>query len=79
MIAQVIAEMGSNTQAVCVDNISGCMYKCKYTEVASSPTMNKASILQMKNENVRLYESVAPYISYRGGGRRFTLRKIQKE
>lgn len=79
VIAQVIAEMGSNTQAVCVDNISGCMYKCKYTEVASSPTMNKASILQMKNENVRLYESVAPYISYRGGGRRFTLRKIQKE
>ena len=79
VIARVIAEMGSNVQAYCVDTFNNCVYRCKYTEVAETPTMNKASLLQLKNENHDLYDSIAPYITYRGGGRRFTLRKEQKE
>lgn len=79
IIAQVIAEMGSSTLAVCTDTMNGCVYKCKYSETAGSPTMNKASILLVKNEAPDLYKRLEPYISQRGGGRRFTLRKVQKE
>lgn len=79
IIAKIIVAMGNNTQAMFHDKYGACVYKCKYTEAAATPTINKASILKMRNEDAQLYERVAPYITYRGGGRRFTLRKIEKE
>lgn len=77
-IARVIAAMGQSTTAVCTDRVSGCVYKIKYAETAVSPAMNKDSILKLRNENISLYQQIEPYVSYRGGSRRFTMRKITK-
>ena len=77
--ARIISAMGNNTQAIFMDKATGCIYKCKYTEPTASPSLNKADILRMKNEDESLYRRVEPYITYRKGGRRFTLRKIEKE
>lgn len=79
IIAKIIVAMGNNTQATFVDSFNGCVYKCKYTETAATPTLNKTSILKVRNEDAELYKRVVPYITYRGGGRRFTLHKLEKE
>lgn len=79
LIARVIAAMGSHVQAYCVDTFNNCVYRCKYSEMAETPAMNKTALCQLKNEHPELYKAIESYITYKGGGRRFTLRKEQKE
>lgn len=77
-VARIIAAMGQSTNAVCTDRVNGCVYKIKYAETSISPSMKKDSILKMRNENPTLFQQIEPYISYRGGTRRFSMKKIIK-
>ena len=76
-IAPIVAAMGQTTRATCTDSSTGFHYDCTFTERQSTPQMKKADIELMQKGDPQLYQSVQPYITYRGGSRPFTVKKYR--